>query len=125
MQKKTNFRSSRLAHEIKRVLSEFLLTNSFAEYEGIEANKILITDVAVSPDLRYAKVFVSRVGNGSVAEHIKFLQDNHGRLRHCIAQEISLRYVPDLAFHEDKSEEYAESIEHLLKIAAKRISSEN
>lgn len=121
MQKKSNFRSGRLAHEIKRVLSEFLLMDSSSEYVGIESKNILITDVVVSPDLRYAKIFISNIGNANgSAMYIEFLKNNHGRLRHHIAQEIPLRYVPDLAFHEDRSGEYAENIEHLLKIAAER-----
>lgn len=114
-----------MAHEIKRVLSEFLLTNSSVDYDDVDVKKILITDVVVSPDLKYAKIFVSHIGNdGENTKYVDFLETRHGQLRHHIAQEIPLRYVPNLAFFPDDSEKYASHIEDLLKVAAGRTSVE-
>lgn len=125
MLKKNTFRNSRLAHELKRVLSEFLLMDSSTDYDTVDAKKILVTDVVVSPDLRYAKVFISHIGNDADNdEYIDFLKNHHGQLRHHVAQKIPLRYVPELVFFVDDSEEYAQHIDSLLKIANKRISTE-
>lgn len=124
MQRKNTFRSSRLAHEIKRVLSEFLLTDSSIDYDAIDVKKILITDVVVSNDLKYAKIFISHIGDDDNAKYVNFLETRHGQLRHHIAQEIPLRYVPNLAFSPDDSEKYASHIEDLLKVAAGRTSVE-
>lgn len=121
MQKKNTFRSNRLAQEIKRVLSEFLLMDSSADYDEVDAKKVLITDVLVSSDLRYAKVFVSHIGNDmDNTKCVDFLEEHHGQLRHHVAEKISLRYVPDLAFFPDNSEEYAAHIENLLRVASDR-----
>ena len=122
MQKKQNFRSNRLSSEIKQVLSKYLLCGNFIAYGTcIDPKKILIKDVVVSPDLRYAKIFVSYMNNDiALSDCIAFLEQHHGEMRHLIAEEIPLRYVPDFVFYEDHSEEYAQHIDDLLKIAAKR-----
>ena len=125
--KKPNFRSNRLSSEIKQVLSNYLLCGNFIEHEAdIDPKKILIKDVVVSPDLRYAKIFISYMDDKiSLSQCVAFLEGYHGQIRHCIAEEIPLRYVPDFAFHEDHSEEYAHNIENLLKVASERISNTN
>ena len=122
MHKKVNFRSNRLASEIKRVLSEYLLVESF-DGEEIDPKQILITEVVVSPDLRYAKIFVEHLRDHQLNDLcVEFMEKYHGKLRHHIAESIPLRYVPEIAIHEDTSEVYAANIDRLIKIANQRTS---
>lgn len=72
-------------------------------------NFISITRAEVAPDLRYATVYFSCIGNSD--EAAEGLKKCTGMLRHHLARTLNLRITPDLAFVKDGS------IEHGAKIA--------
>ncbi|MDD5355518.1 MAG: 30S ribosome-binding factor RbfA [Candidatus Omnitrophica bacterium] len=65
-----------------------------------------VTKVELSPDLKYAKIYVSVLGEGS-NKTFKALERAKGYIRKLLAQRIKMRFVPELAFKEDKSAEYS------------------
>lgn len=124
MHRAPSFRTNRVATEIKRVLSEFLLTHSFRDtIDGVDPRFISITDVIVSPCLRHAKIFVMTLdSNMSIQDCLSFLQINYGELRHYISIKVRLKFTPELLFFEDNSFEYGNNIDHLLDVARSRSS---
>lgn len=72
-------------------------------------NFISITRAEVAPDLRYATIYFSCIGDS--AEAAEGLKKCTGMLRHHLARTLNLRITPDLAFVKDGS------IEHGAKIA--------
>jgi len=63
-----------------------------------------ITTVKVSPDIHYAKIFVSILGEHNEQEEtIKGLNSARGFIRKEVSRKIRLRYVPELSFHFDES----------------------
>ena len=72
-------------------------------------NFISITRAEVAPDLRYATIYFSCIGDS--AEAADGLKKCTGMLRHHLARTLNLRITPDLAFVKDGS------IEHGAKIA--------
>jgi len=66
---------------------------------------VTVTDVSTSPDLRYAKVFVSRVGDDEEKkqEIMKVLSIAARFMRKELMHNVSLRRVPELAFFWDDS----------------------
>lgn len=63
-----------------------------------------ITDVEVSPDLRYVKIFVSVMGEGSQVEQtMAALESATGFVRSEIGKRIRLRYTPEIVFKHDAS----------------------
>lgn len=68
------------------------------------AGFLSITEVAVSPDLRYARVYVSIMGSESEKkETLSGLSAAAGFLRHELRQRLTLRRIPELDFHQDDS----------------------
>ncbi|MDR1433367.1 MAG: 30S ribosome-binding factor RbfA [Puniceicoccales bacterium] len=68
------------------------------------ADKISITDVEVSQDLRDAHVYFSVVGPGEdIGEAKKFFEKNSGILRHRLFRRVLLKFSPRLNFHHDDS----------------------
>lgn len=60
--------------------------------------------VRVSPDLKYANVYITSLGDeAETAEAIDGLTNATGFLRMQLGQRTKLRYVPDLAFHIDEA----------------------
>jgi ribosome-binding factor A len=76
---------------------------------------ITITNVEVTQDLRYAKIFFSVLGNDDAYAKTKVALDSAvGFVRKLIAQRLNLRFAPEIAFYEDRSTEYSVRIEEVL-----------
>lgn len=67
---------------------------------------ISVTSVKTTPDLRYARVFVSMIGCKSQKENLAILKKSSGFIRSLIAKEVNLRITPELVFEFDESIEY-------------------
>lgn len=103
-----NYRPNRLAEEIKRVITDMLQTQL---KDPRISSFTSITNVDVSKDLRYAKVYVSVLGDEDDQEKtLEGLQSAGGFIRSELGKQIRLRYHPELSFFIDKS------IQHSLKI---------
>lgn len=76
---------------------------------------ITITKVEVTPDLRYAKIFFSVLGNDESYEKTKEALDSAlGFVRKLVAGRLNLRFAPEIAFYEDRTTEYSVRIEEVL-----------
>jgi ribosome-binding factor A len=65
---------------------------------------ITVTEVSASPDLKYAKVFVSCIGSvEEKQETLSGLVAASGFLRNKLARHLRLRHVPQLRFQLDDS----------------------
>jgi ribosome-binding factor A len=77
---------------------------------------VTVTDVKLSSDLRYARVYYSVIGeNPRRAEAQEGLQSARGVIRREVGRNLQLRYVPDIEFFFDDSLGNAEHIESLLR----------
>jgi ribosome-binding factor A len=73
-----------------------------------------VTDVEVSPDLQYARVYVSGLTEDETQAVVKELQQRKGRIRSLLGQRIRLRYTPELDFRYDETTMRASRIESIL-----------
>ncbi|NLJ79184.1 MAG: 30S ribosome-binding factor RbfA [Tissierellia bacterium] len=94
-------RINRISEEVKRKISELLTT-------GLKDPRInsmtSVTKVDITRDLGYANVYISVLGDEKAKEDtLKGLRNAKGFIRKEIADEIDLRYIPDLIFHLDES----------------------
>ena len=96
-------RQLRVGELIRRTLSDVL---NRAEIHDPELNRMSITvgEVRCSPDLKVATVYVMPLmGSVPVEEAIAALARNKAELRHRVAQEMTLKYAPDLRFRPDET----------------------
>ena len=107
-----------MAHHIERVNS--LIRHEISELLQREVkdprldNFITVTAVDTSSDMRYAKVFVSRLeGQEEKNETLGVLASAAGFFRKELAARIRLRRIPELSFHWDDSLERGD---HLLRM---------
>ncbi len=73
-----------------------------------------VTDVEVSPDLQYARVYVSGLTEDETKATVQELQQRKGRIRALLGQRIRLRYTPELDFRYDETTMRASRIESIL-----------
>ena len=83
----------------------------------LQVKLISITRVRVSPDLSFAKVYISIFPASNQEEVLHSIQDHSTKIRFDLGQKIKsqLRIVPDIAFHIDDSLDYIDKIDKLLK----------
>jgi ribosome-binding factor A len=75
-----------------------------------------ITEVRMTPDLKQAKVYVSVMGpEDEQKATIKVLAAAAGFIRHELSERLQMRRAPELMFVLDRSEEYAQHINELLR----------
>ncbi len=66
---------------------------------------ISVTEVALSPDLKHAKIFVSTLGSeiNNKEDMLAGFNNASGFLRKELASHLKLKYAPQLSFHYDDS----------------------
>ena len=89
--------------EIQKVLSDALRT---VKDPRVQNTLISITRVETTPDLRYAKVYVSFLEADKAKEAMKGLQSAGGYLRREVGNDLKLRYTPELVWALDDSITY-------------------
>lgn len=92
-------RMGRINEEIQRTLSGLIRTVKDPRVHGL----ISITAVETSPDLKYAKVYVSALDQSDVDEVLKGLKSAAGYLRRELGRALTLRATPELTFYRDDS----------------------
>ena len=76
---------------------------------------VTITGVDLSPDLRHAKVFFSAMGSEKQQkESLEALGHAAGWIRHELGQRIRMKFLPEIVFLPDTSQEYGERIDRLI-----------
>ena len=112
MPNKNNNRIGRIDEEYRKELSQII------GYELKNPNvtgMISVTKVKVTPDLKYAKVYVSILNSKNLEESIDGLKKSSGFIRSELAKRINLRNTPELVFEIDDSMEYGAKIDSILK----------
>lgn len=96
-------RMNRVDEELKKAISQII---SQELHDPKLTGLISVTTVKTTPDLRYARVFVSMIGCKSQKENLAILKKSSGYIRSLVAKEVNLRITPELVFEFDESIEY-------------------
>lgn len=104
-------KQGRVSGHIRKILSELLLR----EVADPRLAEITITDVELDPELLYAKVWVSALGDDArEADIMLALNGAKGFLRREVAKRVRLRKAPELIFKWDESLQRGDRIESLI-----------
>lgn len=97
----------------KEVADIFLKRGS----ELAHGKMISVTKVRVSPDLSFARIYVSIYPSNGQDDVLKSIMEHSARIRFEMGQKVrkQLRIVPEIAFHIDDSLDYIDNINRLLK----------
>lgn len=106
-------RRLRVGEELRHALTRLLRPGECRDPALREAN-ITVSEVALSPDLRNATVFVMPLGGAHAGEIMAALTRSAPYLKSRLARSVALRRIPGLTFALDRSFEHAEHIAVLL-----------
>lgn len=109
------YRTGRINEEMKKEISAIIMNG--LKDPRITA-MITITDVEVTSDLRYAKVYASIFGTEKQKEESFLgLKNSAGFIRREVGKRIQLHYVPELIFVMDDTIDKGMHIDELIRKA--------
>jgi len=107
-------RQKKVSRLIQKEIADIFLRKG-SEYAP--GKMISITKVRISPDLSFAKIYLSIFPSANNAHVLQVVQDHAPRIRFDLGHKVrsQLRIVPDIVFYIDDSLDYIEKIDKLLK----------
>lgn len=115
------YRQERIGVEIKKIISDMLLRE--IKDPRLADGMVSITDVEVTRDGSYAKVFLTVYAADDDKEAqeraLEGLEHCKGLIKREIGQRMDLRRVPELLFEIDTSLEYGRRMDALIEKAVK------
>lgn len=106
-------RNNRLSGEMKKIVTN-IIRNQLKDPRI--SDMVSITEIKVTEDLRYAKVFVSVYGNEEIVNSsISALDNAKGYIRKELGKYLKIRYIPELLFEKDNSIEQGIRINKLIE----------
>ncbi len=107
-------RQEKFAKLVQRDLGDIFLQKTPSLFKG---NFITISSVSVSPDMGYAKVYLSFFKVGNKNDLLDLVQLHKKEIRHELAAKIKnqVRKIPELEFYLDDSLDYVEHMEEVFK----------
>jgi len=110
-------RTARISEEMKREVSAIIQN----ELKDPRLSQLIsVTNVNVTKDLRYAKVYVSIMGNDEEKKNaLDGLKSAAGFIRREVGHRIQLRYTPEVQFELDNSIEHGAYISKLINETVK------
>ncbi|OQX56545.1 MAG: ribosome-binding factor A [Candidatus Cloacimonas sp. 4484_209] len=104
-------RSVRVAKEIHRALAKTLLFD--VKDERLRA--VTVTDVDLSDDLKYARIYVVNPEDYDSQKMIDVLNHASSVIARAMAKRVKLKYIPHFSFIYDSSMERGFCIDNILK----------
>lgn len=112
MEKNNNSnRQERINEELKKEISNII---NYEVKNSKVTGMISVTKVKVSPDLSFARVYVSMLNSKNIKDTLAGLKASSGFIRSQIARNLNLRITPELVFEFDESLVYGEKIDKIL-----------
>jgi ribosome-binding factor A len=107
-------RQKKVSRLVQKELADIFLKRGSEIARG---KLVSVTRVRVSPDLSFAKIYISIFPATNQDEILLSIQEHSSKIRFDLGQKVKsqLRIVPDIAFHIDDSLDYIDKIDKLLK----------
>ena len=107
-------RQLRVGEMIKQSLGQIFLREE-AKVPTLETRNITVTEVRMSPDLKNARAYVIPLGGKDTENVVNVLTEFSYLVRKALSKKIDMKFLPKVSFVCDKSFDYAEKIEKLIK----------
>jgi ribosome-binding factor A len=114
-------RTSRVGESVRDALVDVFRH----EIKDLDLGLLTITGVEVSPDMHFARVFVSGLDETQTKDIVRELQQRKGFIRSQLGKRVRLRSTPELDFKFDETTMRAGRIEDLLADINKEPKSED
>lgn len=108
-------RQLRVGEQIRHIIAETLQRGHFHEDSLLEAGKVTVTEVRISPDLKNASAFVIALGGDDMDAILPALNREHHIFQKEVNRQTNLKFTPKITFKSDNSYDQAQRIEGILQ----------
>ncbi|WP_417154165.1 30S ribosome-binding factor RbfA [Rikenella microfusus] len=114
MEREETTRQQKVGRQIQKDISDIFLKEARHLVQG---SMVTVSKVRVSPDLTFAKIYLSVFPFDKGTAILGTLKDNTSMIRYELGKRVKnqLRTVPEIAFAIDDSLEYVDRIEKLIQ----------
>lgn len=107
----TAHRSERVGDLIRQLLARLIQE----ELRDPRIGFVTLTDVKLTRDLRFARVYVTLLGDQDLQKSLQALNHASPFLRRSLARQAGLRFTPELRFFLDEAVESGRRVDNLLR----------
>lgn len=105
-----SIKTERIADNIQKEIGYILNL----EVRDDDIKFVTITDVQVTNDLSFAKVYFTVLDDNKKESTKKALNDASGFIRRELSKRVEIRHIPELKFIYDESIDYGKNIENII-----------
>lgn len=113
MAQKLSNRQLRVGQEVRKVIAEAIEQGNVRSPE-LSNTFITITQVIMSPDLKYATVYLMTLNGKNLGLVLEQLSSDKWLFKKLVAEKLKLRFTPEINFRVDDTFEEAERINRLM-----------
>lgn len=114
MGQKISNRQLRVGQEMRKVIAEAIEGGNLRSPEIADA-LITVTQVIMSPDLKYATVYLTTLNGKNLGLVLEQLKADKWLFKKLVADKLKLRYTPEINFRADDTFDEVERIERLMQ----------
>ena len=107
-------RQLRVGELLRKEISDVLVKYDF-HHSYLNDVSVTVSQVIVTPDMKWARVYVSPLGGKNFVEVMASLNKNIFNIQKIIASKVRLKRMPKLVFVEDKSFDFANKINQKIR----------
>ncbi|GJL84661.1 MAG: ribosome-binding factor A [Micavibrio sp.] len=107
-------RQLRVGEQLRHIVADTLLRGHFHHESLIDASKITVTEVRISPDLKNATAYVIAMADENIEDFLPALNEDSSVFQKEINRQSNLKFTPRVQFKTDTSFENSQRIEKLL-----------
>ena len=112
--KEPSQRQLRVGQEIKKIITSVIERGDLRSQEVRDA-LITVTEVRVSPDLKYATAYIMTLNGKNLGLVLEMLNEEAWIFKKQVGAKLQLRYTPDINFRVDDTFTEVDRIEKLLR----------
>lgn len=108
-------RQLRVGEQLRHIIAETMARGHFHNKALLDAGRITVTEVRVSPDMKNATAYVMSLGGLNMDDILPALNEAAPLFQKEIGRQNSMKFTPRVRFKADDSFAQAQKIEDLLR----------
>ncbi|MEZ5813378.1 MAG: 30S ribosome-binding factor RbfA [Alphaproteobacteria bacterium] len=108
-------RQLRVGEQLRHIIAETMSRGHFHHEALMDAGRVTVAEVRVSPDLKQAKAYVMSLGGVDMDKILPALNEEAHVFQKEIGRQQNMKFTPKVRFVRDESFDEAQKIDELLK----------
>lgn len=113
--KQPSQRQLRVGEQLRHIIAETMQRGHFEHEILLDAKRVTVSEVRVSPDLKNATAYVMSLGGKDMDQILPALNEEHQVFQKEINRQSSMKFTPRVTFKRDKTFDEAQRIDELLR----------